>query len=155
MTYDQIATARGTAKIGAIRWVQRHRLRRQPGNDGMVRILVDPTMLAQTGPPRRSTPTVTSDGAALVEAANRRADKAGKRADAALALAQGTMAQLAEANARADRAEGRVTAIQAGLDVARAEARAAQDAAEAIRKEDDARKARGLLARLRAAARRE
>ena len=155
MTYDQIAEARGTAKIGAIRWVQRHRLRRQPGNDGMVRILVDPTMLPQTGPQRRSTPTVTPDGAVLVEAANRRADEANKRADAALALAD-------RAGDRADRAEARAEELRRDLDAARviagaaqhdaqaalAEARDAQRSAEELRQAPEAvRKARGRLRR--------
>jgi hypothetical protein len=93
-------------------------------------------------------------------AAERRADgaeatvtEANRRAESALSLAEGTMAQLAGANARADRAEGRVTALQAGLDVARAEARKATETAEELRRQIEAGKARGLLARLRAAVR--
>jgi hypothetical protein len=63
-----------------------------------------------------------------------------------------------QASTRADQAEaGRVEAtdqlalVRAALDQAQAEARKARDAAEALRKADSDRKARGLVARLRAA----
>jgi hypothetical protein len=72
-----------------------------------------------------------------------------------LASVEAYWAWEAEANARADRAEGRVSAIQTGLDVARAEARKALAEAEGLRQAEADRKARGLLARLRAAVRRE
>jgi hypothetical protein len=69
LTYDEIAAVRGTQKVGAIRWVQRHRWRRQPGNDGLVRVLVPPDALTPTLPQRRSAPTVTPDSAAAFETA--------------------------------------------------------------------------------------
>lgn len=40
LTYDEIATLKHIKRSGAIRWVQRHRWRRQTGNDGQVRALV-------------------------------------------------------------------------------------------------------------------
>jgi chromosome segregation ATPase len=60
LTYDEIAKARGTEKVGAIRWVQRHKWRRQPGNDGMTRVLVPEGALEVTVPrPRRAKPAAT------------------------------------------------------------------------------------------------
>jgi hypothetical protein len=45
LTYQQIAESRGISKRAAMRMVQRQALRRQPGNDGKVRILVPGDML--------------------------------------------------------------------------------------------------------------
>jgi hypothetical protein len=91
----------------------------------------------------------------MLAAAEARADEANKRADAAVALAERALTQLAAAAARADRAEEatarRGAAIQAELDGARAEARAAQDAARRLEATDTARQARGRWARLRVA----
>src|SRR5215469_12464778 len=73
LTYDEIAAARGTEKVGAIRWVQRHKWRRQPGNDGLVRVLIPHEALTPSAlrgqQSRTVTPTVVStvtppDGAA-------------------------------------------------------------------------------------------
>jgi chromosome segregation ATPase len=74
LTYDEIAEARGTEKVGAIRWVQRHKWRRQPGNDGLVRVLVPQEALVRTtlrGQQQSRTVTPLSDGgtAAVFEAA--------------------------------------------------------------------------------------
>jgi hypothetical protein len=46
MTYDDVAHMRGTSRDAAIRWVQRRKLRRQPGNDGRIRVLVPPDTTA-------------------------------------------------------------------------------------------------------------
>jgi hypothetical protein len=78
--------------------------------------------------------------------------EANKRADAALALADRTLAQLAAAGGRADRLELDLATALDAANQARREAQAAQDA---LRRADDARKARGLMARLRAALRGE
>jgi chromosome segregation ATPase len=96
---------------------------------------------------------------AALEDALRSADA---RADAALALADKLASELADAGDRSERlardladANGDLSFIRAALDRTQAEARAARDRAEALQREDDARKARGLLARLRAAWRSE
>jgi chromosome condensin MukBEF ATPase and DNA-binding subunit MukB len=77
---------------------------------------------------------------------------------AANALAERTLAQLADASARADRADARaddlrirIDTLQHALDAAHTDARAAQNAADALRAAEAERKARGLLMRLRAA----
>ena len=45
LTYDQLAEARRISRRAAVRMTQRHRLRRQPGNDGHVRVWVPRDML--------------------------------------------------------------------------------------------------------------
>jgi hypothetical protein len=177
MTYKQLAEVRHISPRAAVRMTQRHRLRRQPGNDGQVLVWVPHDMAEPSqrqsqrddrGDDARDTGLLAAFEDAVaglrgqLDATNARADRAeaalteaNRRAASALSLAEGTLAQLADTNARADRAEGRVAAIQTGLDVARTEARAARERAEAAEREIDARKARGLLARLRAAVRGE
>ena len=168
MSFAELGAARGISKASAIKLVRRHGWRRQRDNQGHVRALVPLTWAQddrdeegdniQDSTPDNPPDTGLMAGAlAALETAvlslTERAVSAERRADSALSLAEGTMAQLAEANARAHRAEGSVSAIQTGLDVARAEARAARERAEALEREAAARQARGLLARLRAAVR--
>ena len=80
-----------------------------------------------------------AEAAAKVDQAERRADQAMERAD--------------RAEARADASSSRANSLQSDLDMARAQATTAHDALRTLRQADDARKARGLLARLRAAVR--
>jgi hypothetical protein len=140
MTYGQLAEIRQIGRRAAVRLAQRHRLRRQPGNDGATRVLVPPTLA--TLPSHRPTASPGDDAGVngAVAEANRRADEAGKRADAALALAD-------RLNDRADRLERDLSAALAAADDARGEARKAQEAAEALRREREARRARGRLRR--------
>jgi hypothetical protein len=127
LTYDEIAAVRGTQRVGAIRWVQRHKWRRQPGNDGLVRVLVPPDALTPTTPPRRSAPTVTPDSAAAFTVA---------------------LATIREAHA------GEVAALRERLTDAQAQAYAAQEvakkaqvAADELRRADEVRRAKGRLRR--------
>ncbi len=125
LTYDELATLRGIKRIGAVRLVQRHKWRRQAGNDGLARVLVPHDALE---PVRRTdagisaltnaahTDAGTSSGnvagtsagdiaiqlAGQLEQANARADEANKRADVAVALADRTLARLTEVEQRAD-----------------------------------------------------
>jgi hypothetical protein len=144
MSYAELGRARGTSAASAKRYANRQRWRKQPGNDGTVRVAVPPGGTVPRETVRGRVPGDGPDLSRLLDGANTRADEANRRADAAIALAEGALAQTADANARADRAEGRVTALQAGLEVARAEAQAA-------RKAEQERRARGRWARLRAA----
>jgi hypothetical protein len=159
MTYGQLAEARQISRRAAVRLAQRHHLRRQPGNDGSVRVWV-PSSMAASSPFRPfppATPEADADDGlaadatpfhaqalAALEDALRSADA---RADAALALAEKLVAQLADAGVRADRLEGDLATAQAAADSARAQAREAQDAAEAMRREEEGRRARGRLRR--------
>jgi len=181
LTYGQLAEARQIGRRAAVRLAQRHRLRRQPGNDGTVRVWVPADMAASS--PFRPHPPATpatpdaadaddtkgadaapfhSQALAALEDALRAADA---RADAALALANTLAAELADAGVRADHerqradalhtglatAETAITELRAGLAVAEHDAQAALEAAEALRQAEAERKARGLVARLRAA----
>lgn len=194
LTYDEIAAVRGTQRVGAIRWVQRHKWRRQPGNDGLVRVLVPPNALTPTTPPRRSTPTVTPDSAAaftsavaaikeahagevaaLREHLTARAEQAEQGREAADARADRAEATLSAERARADELRQRIDALTAGqalmaeegkqaeimraqvdelqVDLAAARDRAEQaetDAAK-LREAEIRQRARGLVARLKAA----
>jgi len=148
LTYDELAALRGIKRIGAVRLVQRHKWRRQAGNDGLARVLVPRDALE---PVRRtdagtSAPTVDHrdrvvDGtpaagisapdiavqlAVQLEQANQRADEANRRADAsnadcraAIALADQSVSLLADAAARADRAEQAVAGERSRADALR------------------------------------
>jgi hypothetical protein len=176
LTYGQLAEARQIGRRAAVRLAQRHHLRRQPGNDGAVRVWV-PADMAASSPFRPFPPatpeadadadtddTLAADATpfhalalAVLEDALRSADA---RADAAIALADKLASELADAGDRSERlardladAKGDLSFIRAALDRTQAEARAARERTEALQRENDARKARGLLARLRAAVR--
>lgn len=123
MTYSQLAQARQIGRRAAIRLAQRHHLRRQPGNDGSVRVWV-PADMATSSPFRPfppATPNADVDDSqeadarldptppqtqalATLESALRAADA---RADAAIALADKLADELADAGDRAGRAETR------------------------------------------------
>lgn len=222
LTKAEIARVRGITIASAYRLIRRQGWRRQPGNDGKIRVLVPsdwanghgagqsavPSDVLSINPltrqlavpsavpltrPSDATSDRPSDEAGLVrliEAANVRADEANRRADAALALADRTLVQLSEAagrieqvehradaaQQRADRADARTEAAEMAVELARVEAQAAEERAETLRaahatelaqaqeaariatdalnvarRAEEARKARGLVARLRAA----
>ena len=139
LTYDEIAAVRGTQRVGAIRWVQRHKWRRQPGNDGLVRVLVPPDALTPTAPPRRSAPTVTPDSAATAFTA------------ALATILEAHSAEVAVLREQLAGERDRALDLRRDLEAAHAAAREAQDVAEDLRRAEAVRKARGLVARLRAA----
>jgi hypothetical protein len=103
LSYAELAQRRGIDRQSAFKLAARHRWRRQKGNTGQVRVFV-PSAFAEAEDKASDTGYDVSD--------------ANKRADAALALADRTLAQLADAGQRADRAE---------LARDRAEARAEQE----------------------------
>jgi hypothetical protein len=172
VSYVQLARARAISKESAIRLARRERWRKMPGNeaDKTVRVLVPETWLQPAARPD-ALPHDREDIRPELAAAHARADEANRRADAALTVADTSLAQLADANARADRAEARADALRQRVDelqagqqlIMDAHARAlaeAQDhlervreAAEDLRQAEVERQARGLLARLRAALR--
>ena len=68
MSYDELAAVRGIKRIGAVRLVQRHKWRRQAGNDGLARILVPhdalqpvPRTAARIGAPFNDAGTAAPD----------------------------------------------------------------------------------------------
>jgi hypothetical protein len=165
MTYDELARARGINRRAAVRLSQRHRLRRQPGNDGLARIWV-PNDVAT--PPQRLTRrqashtngsgTAVSDAhvdagdTQALAAATARAEQAeaNRRADVAIALADRTLAQLAEAEKRADTARDQLQAVRVQLTTAEAEAKAANDRAWASSEQQSAAEQRADAERARA-----
>ena len=208
LTKAELAHVRRISIASATRLIRRQGWRRQPGNDGRVRVLVpedwmhprhddprdddaaDPMdQLADPGDQpadpmdnsrelkalrdtfettlehiervharelaavERARDTAEALAKQMVDAA-RDSDEAAKieraRAEAQLADAASDVREL-RAHAAALQVE--LAERQAALDRTQAEARTAQERAEAQRKADDARKTRGLVARLRAAVR--
>jgi hypothetical protein len=99
LTYDQIAASRHITRRAAVRMTQRHHLRRQPGNDGLMRVWVPHDMAEPSprvtlrddvgddaGDDARGSGAIVGEIAALrerAEGAERRAEKAEQRADQA------------------------------------------------------------------------
>jgi hypothetical protein len=174
LTKAEIARVRGITIASAYRLIRRQGWRRQPGNDGKIRVLVpsdwanghgrgEPAV-PSTGPLTRPSdapsdqpsdiPSDVGGFVRLIEAANVRADEASRRADAADRRADAALALVTDANARADRAEARADVAEKAADQARTEAqqaqeaaRAAEEQAEALRLAEADRKARGRLRR--------
>jgi hypothetical protein len=157
LSYAELAEVRGTDKTSALKLALRKRWPRRKDNHGTMQVCVPPEWLNEWGARKSAAvpPDVASgmaDGmdssanqvleaavASLSEArdqAEKRAAEANKRADVAVALAERTIGQLAEANIRAERAE--------------AMAQGAREVADDLRRADEARRARGRWARLRA-----
>ena len=162
MTYDEIAAARGTTKRAAVMLVRRHKWRRQKDNEGHTRALVPATWTDNAEAKGGDNGSGNRDrypGRAIevLEGALVALQEAHARELVVLREAhQGEVAGLREAVDRArTELNTRVTDLQRELAVARHNVQAAQQTAEALRQSDDARKARGLLARLRAAVRGE
>jgi hypothetical protein len=151
LTYGQLADARGISRRAAIRLTQRHRWRRQKGNDGFARVWVPDEM---TTPRGDDTATVDADAdddtttdrptpfrAKALAALETALTDANSRADQALALANRLGAQIAGATERAITAE-------AARDQARAEAQSAREAADDLRSREAAWWRQGRLRRV-------
>ena len=172
LTYPELAAVRGIDKPSAIRLATRKKWRRQRDNRRVVRVLVPPEWLSRRYQSMdllmeqqdrdmdlSSDRTDFAAALAAVEAAHAGevaalhgqiaglTDKA-ERAEAAIADAKSDVREL-RSHAAALQVE--LADRQAALERTQADARAARDDADTLRKADDARKARGLLARLRAA----
>jgi hypothetical protein len=121
MSYAALADVRQITRRAAVRLAQRHRLRRQPGNDGSVRVWVPADMATSSPfrpfPPADVGPDAKADAGmppvsstpfhvAALEDALRAADG---RADAALALADRLTAQLADAVAQCSPARRQIS----------------------------------------------
>jgi hypothetical protein len=153
LTYAQLAESRGISKASATRMAFRYKWRRQVGNDHVTRVAVPvgqdkppevPVRVAKQDDTRDGSTPGAMDWQAAVDSlsearqqAEEYANEANKRADVAVALADRTLTQLAEAHseraaalARAERAEALVGNLEA--DVA-----AKEEAAEHLRAERD------------------
>jgi hypothetical protein len=163
MTHAELAQARGISTASAIKLALRHRWRKQKDNRGTLRCLVP---MEFTNPKQDTGAVTTADGGvdapaavAALQAAvtmlgdqlsheRTRADVAQGRLDDLQSKLVDTQAELAAAMGVADRATAELDAVQMALSEAEA------DAAE-LRQAEAARKARGLVARLRGALRGE
>jgi hypothetical protein len=111
LSYAQLAEARGITRKAAIRMTQRHRWRRQPGNDGTALVWVPEGDLTSRQASRQ-TPHPAGDGDGdgdtpgkdrLIEALRTDLTEANRRASDAVSLADRLTAQLAGAGERTDR----------------------------------------------------
>ena len=146
----ELAALRGINKLSAARLVRRHGWRRQPDNEGRVRVLVPFEALeAKADSPRDSQPDSPAAIAALqgaIASLSERAAAAEKRADQAEIRAE-------RAETRADRAEQSADMLRERLEATQAELRHAQQAADALRQANEAWQAKGRLSKLLAALR--
>ena len=185
LSYTELAQARGISTASAIRLAFRCKWRRQDGNDGTVRVAVPvdearpstevvdsdadsvgrdigqvvglletaATMLRERGEAADGMLAAlhanAEEALARAEAATATERQARRQAEIARTDAEARLAQFREDLERFSReAEARFTAEQIARETAQAEA-------EQLRQENQARRDRGLLARLRAALRRE
>jgi hypothetical protein len=119
MTFAELAAARGIGRVSAERLVRRHKWRRQPGNDGRVRVLVPSGEL-------RANP--------------RKTDRGDDRPQL-LDIVQAALEAQARAESRADALAAELAAERAAV--------ASLEAAITARDAQLARRKRGLLARIR------
>lgn len=156
LTYDELAKVRGIKRIGAVRLAKRQNWRRQPGNDGKVRVMVPTEALAMVRGTRQPhleadhplngaltgdltgdlTNDLTNDG--TVAAAFESALTVIREAHAGEVRA--LREHLAVTQERANRAEE-------ALQDAQEAARIATDALKAARQAEEVRKGRGRLRR--------
>jgi hypothetical protein len=174
LTYAQLAKMRGITRKAAIRMTQRHRWRRQPGNDGTALVWVPHADLTPRQLPSRQTSRQTpdDDGDGNTPGTSVLAGALAALEDAVAALREQlerAEAGRADASARADRAEERIDELRTTIDelkagqtlmtdmharelaVAQQDAQAVQEWAAELRRAEAERKARGLVARLRSA----
>jgi hypothetical protein len=151
MTYGEIAAARGTSRIAAVRLVQRHKWRRQAGNDGKARALVPPDMVQ---PERVIPPDVASNTAGDVTGHDQLLAGAIAALEDAVQVLREQLerseAGRADERQRADRAESARTELRGQLEALNtqlAQAQAAVQGADELRAMDDARKAMSRWAR--------
>jgi len=134
MSYAELGRLRGISAASAKRLSSRRRWSKRAGNDGTTRVAVPVTEAVAR---ETDAGDVSGDTSRLIAEAN-------ARADVAIALADRTLTQLAEAHTENGKLRDR-------LDQAKAEAQEAHQAADVLRRADDARKAMGRWRRLTAA----
>ena len=162
MSYAELGRARGISASSAKRLAIRRHWRRQQGNDGTARVAVPVTEAVLREPrPGDDTrdvtplPDIAAGALAALETAvmtlREQLDTANARADRAEVSIAGERQRADVLRDRIDAMQTEIAAAKAAAEQGRAGAQAAQDAAEALRRADAERKARGLVARLRAA----
>jgi hypothetical protein len=124
LSYSELAQARGIRRATAIRITRRNRWRKQTGNDGTVRVLVPEDWEARS-PVRREAVSEAIPPAVLeadpedlfheISALRVELVAAGQRADQAMALADRTLAQLADERVRSDQVRAQVDELRGKL----------------------------------------
>jgi hypothetical protein len=179
LTYEEIAEARGIKRLAAVRLTQRHRWRRQRGNDGHARVLVPHDMLQRdrgdsdddkAGDSHRDSPTLLAairaahlgETTALREQVEALKGEVGALREAHAGEAGALRSRLEDAEGRAERAEAaisgerqRADSLRDRLDAAQADLdRASADAQAVLQRAEaleQAEKARQARGRLRRA----
>jgi len=129
LTYDELAQVRGIKRIGAVRLAQKRRWRRQPGNDGKVRVLVPTEALTQVRGTRQPQPKLEGD-----RTGDRTSDVSLAAAfeHALTALKEAHAVEVTALRGQLGTAEEAVKQARAVADAAEEAARKAQDAAEEL-----------------------
>lgn len=168
LTYDQVAEARGTSRDAAIRWIQRRRFRRQPGNDGRVLVLIPHNAVEDAGAraPQRTplAPPDVGDGAPPNAHHNAVGDALPNVHHNALPNAPPSVphdttevwraaidtlrSQLIRADQREDVMRAELEQLRSVIRDAEQAARIATDALSAARRAEEERKARGRMRRV-------
>ena len=151
-TYGEIAEAKGISKRSVARMAQRHRLRRQPGNDGKVRVLISRDMLAPPhGASQRTDESDEQSG--TLQAVRTAYDTALAAKDQEIAARDAAVAELRTSldQARSELSEARmeISALTIAAEQAEVAARTAEERVAEM--EAAARRGQGRWARLRAA----
>jgi hypothetical protein len=178
LTYEALAVARDIQRDAARRLAQRHRWRRQTGNDGLARVLVPPEWVSTSrdiagddlGLATAQPDVVAPDVAGVVTAlqgaidtlrqqlvrADARSDEFQMERNQALAKAEEAREEAGAERSRADRAEQTVAAerrraevLRERLEATEAQARSAEQAADQARQH--VREAEDAIAELRRA----
>jgi hypothetical protein len=145
LTYGEIAASRGTSRIAAVRLTQRHKWRRQMGNDGLARVLVPPNMLPDnvashaTGDNTGNSISNVSDvGNAVSDVASNTAGDVTDNMALLAAIEAAHAGEVAALRERAEVAERRADAADADRRAAQARAEHAEAARDAERVRADA-----------------
>jgi hypothetical protein len=185
VTYDELGRIRGIGRESAVKLVQRKRWRRTRGNDGEARICVPPDWLTLAKSPTEETspghspdhspdtspdiPRIMRALEATIAALTVRAERAEAEADRLIATVQtereradkaeqGRDAERARTDALRDQVDGmqvQIVATREALTAEQAARTRAEGEAAALRQADQDRRRLGLLARIRAAVRRQ
>jgi hypothetical protein len=153
-TYGEIAEAKSISKRAVARMTQRHRLRRQPGNDGKVRVLISRDMLA---PSHRASQRAdeSDEQSGTLQAVGTAYDTALAAKDQESAARDAVVAELRTRldQARAELSEARmeISALTIAAEQAEAAARTAEERVAKMEAAEAARRGRGRWSRLRAA----
>ena len=156
-THSELAEACGSSEASAVRAVRRRKnWRRQIDNPNHARILVPfadiwPDILEDIRPDKADISRIVTAFDSAISALRERAEAAERRADQAEARTEAECGRAEALQVRVEYLTDQFQAMERTAEQARTLAQEAVQRAEAIKQADAARRARGYLARLRAA----